>query len=69
MVKDAYTVDMTHPGLSSEILAMLACPVCYGALIAAENRILCTQCGRRYPIEDGIPILLADRAEGGAISS
>lgn len=67
MVKDAYTVDMIepelHPGQLSEILVLLACPVCHGALSAADNQVLCAQCGRRYPVEDGIPVLLADRAQ------
>jgi uncharacterized protein len=63
MVKDAYTVGMKDKGLSPDVLAMLACPVCHGSLVAESNQIRCTQCQRRYPIEDGIPILLADRAQ------
>jgi hypothetical protein len=69
MVKDAYTVDMVNEGLSRaltpEVLALLACPVCHGALYAAGSEIRCAQCARRYPVEDGIPILLADRAQTG----
>ncbi len=61
--KDAYTVDMKVQGFSSDVLAMLACPVCHGSLTAENNQIRCTECQRRYPIEDGIPILLADRAQ------
>jgi uncharacterized protein YbaR (Trm112 family) len=49
--------------LSAEILAMLVCPVCHGSLNKEANMIRCSQCGRRYPIEDGIPVLLADRAQ------
>jgi len=63
MVKDAYTVDMKVEGFSPDMLAMLACPVCHGKLTAEDTQILCLQCQRRYPIEDGIPILLADRAQ------
>lgn len=63
MVKDAYTVDMKDEGFSPEMLAMLACPVCHGKLVSENNQIFCVECQRRYPIEDGIPILLADRAQ------
>jgi hypothetical protein len=51
--------------LTPEVLALLACPVCHGALYAAESEVRCAQCARRYPVEDGIPILLADRAQTG----
>ena len=27
------------------------------------DRIVCTKCGRRYPIKDDIPIMLIDEAE------
>ncbi len=29
------------------------------------SRLQCTECGRRYPVEDGIPNMLVERAEGG----
>ena len=27
------------------------------------GRLVCTQCGRRYPIRDGIPVMLIEEAE------
>jgi uncharacterized protein YbaR (Trm112 family) len=63
MVKDRYTVKMKEEALSPDRLAMLACPICHGDLFAEANQIRCSRCRRRYPIEDGIPILLADRAQ------
>ncbi|HTZ89950.1 MAG TPA: Trm112 family protein [Alloacidobacterium sp.] len=54
---------MMQEPLSPEMLAMLVCPVCHGSLFAEGNQIQCSQCSRKYPIEDGIPILLADRAQ------
>ncbi len=42
----------------------LACPVCLGELREAEIYLLCTDCGRGYPIVDGIPVLIAERASG-----
>jgi len=62
MVKDAYTIHMIQQKLSPEVMAMLACPVCHGGLSVEEQQVRCLQCGRRYPVEDGIPVLLADRA-------
>ena len=45
-------------------LGMLACPVCHAALaLIPPAAVRCTACGRRYPIRDGLPILLASAAE------
>jgi uncharacterized protein len=41
----------------------LACPVCRGSLCADPARLVCSSCGRAYPVVDGIPVLLAERAE------
>jgi uncharacterized protein YbaR (Trm112 family) len=50
-----------------KILDILVCPVpeCRKPLtLAADERALtCTACGRVYPVQDGIPILLAEKAE------
>jgi uncharacterized protein YbaR (Trm112 family) len=50
-----------------ELLEILACPVCKTPvhLDAAAERIVCDSCGRRYPIRDGIPVMLVEEAEGG----
>jgi uncharacterized protein YbaR (Trm112 family) len=44
------------------VLSQLACPVCLGELRLDEGRLACGGCGRAYPIIDGIPVLIADRA-------
>lgn len=41
----------------------LACPVCYAALEFSADAVLCTKCRRKYPVEDGIPVLIAERSE------
>ena len=44
---------------------MLACPACRGDLRVEEERLGCGGCGRRYPIVEGIPVLIVERAEMG----
>ena len=41
----------------------LACPVCFGALRLETAKLVCVECGRAYPVENGIPVLIAERAE------
>jgi uncharacterized protein YbaR (Trm112 family) len=50
------------------ILDMLACPACQSGLRlvqteAAVSSIHCMNCQRRFPILDGIPILIAEAEE------
>ncbi|MEW6171995.1 MAG: Trm112 family protein [Bacillota bacterium] len=41
----------------------MCCPKCHGDLDLAEEKGLdCPACGLRYPIEEGIPVMLIDRA-------
>ncbi len=43
-------------------LRWLACPVCHAALRLAGEGIGCVGCGREFPLVEGLPVLLADRA-------
>jgi uncharacterized protein YbaR (Trm112 family) len=49
--------------IDRELLAILACPACKADVILKDERIVCTKCGLKYPIKDGIPIMLIDEAE------
>jgi uncharacterized protein len=50
--------------LSEELLAILACPACKGALAAdGEQALLCGACRLRFPVRDGIAVLLVEEAE------
>lgn len=49
--------------ISDELLEILACPVCKTPVRLEGNKLICDTCGRRYRIEDGIPIMLIDEAE------
>ena len=50
--------------LSQALLEQFACPVCFGALSLVEGggQIRCMGCGRGYPVIEGIPVLIAERA-------
>jgi len=49
--------------IDEELLKILACPACKSDIKLENNKIVCTKCGRKYPIKDGIPIMLIDEAE------
>ena len=49
--------------INDGLLKILACPACHESVRVEGEKIVCTGCGRRYPIRDGIPIMLLDEAE------
>lgn len=49
--------------IDKELLNILACPECKADVELREEKIVCTKCLRRYPIKDGIPVMLVDEAE------
>lgn len=52
-------------GLSENLWEVLACPCDeHGAVVADEQDqvIVCTVCRRRFPVRDGVPVMLLDEA-------
>jgi len=49
--------------IDKDLLEILACPECKKSVSLEEEKIICSGCGRRYPIRDGIPIMLVEEAE------
>ncbi|MDR4503668.1 MAG: Trm112 family protein [Candidatus Scalindua sp.] len=49
--------------IDKKLLEILACPLCKTDVKLEEDKLICTNCGRRYPIRDDIPIMLIDEAE------
>ena len=49
--------------IDKELLEILACPACKADVKLDNEKIVCTQCKKKYPIKDGIPIMLVDEAE------
>ena len=48
--------------IDQDLVEILACPECRGEVRMEGDWIVCTSCGLKYPIRDGIPILLIDEA-------
>lgn len=49
--------------IPKELLKILACPVCKSSLKCSKDKkmLICAKCGLKYPIKEGIPILLAPK--------
>ncbi len=64
--------DPTSGGIDPVLLEVLACPADHHAPLVAgapgdpsAAALTCTECGRVFPIREGIPVLLLDEATGG----
>ena len=55
-------------GLSPHLWDVLACPCPQHASVTADedhDEIVCTACATRFPVRDGIPVMLIDEATPG----
>ena len=50
--------------INKELLSILACPACKQDVKLKYNKVCCVKCGKKYPIRDGIPLMLIEEAEG-----
>ncbi|MCK6555375.1 Trm112 family protein [Candidatus Binatia bacterium] len=50
--------------IDKELLEILACPKCKGAveLTGKEDGLVCKACRLMYPIKDDIPVMMIDEA-------
>lgn len=46
--------------IAPELLELLVCPVDHAALELRDSTLVCSECGRVYPIADGIPNMVVD---------
>ena len=51
--------------IDKELLEILVCPKCKTSVRLENYKLVCAnaQCGLRYPIRDGIPVMLIEEAE------
>jgi uncharacterized protein YbaR (Trm112 family) len=60
--------------IDPRLLEILICPACHGSLLQddANDGLECENCGRVYPVRDGIPVMLVEEASpptrGGELS-
>lgn len=53
MSQDSHIID-------PELLALLVCPIDHAELKLTDSSLVCTKCGRSYPIVDRIPNMVVD---------
>lgn len=48
-----------------QLLAIMQCPSCAGRLVETLRppSLTCEQCGLRFPVRDGIPVMLVEEAQ------
>ena len=51
--------------IEKELLEILACPACKAQVVEEAGFLACTnpQCRLRFPVRDGIPVMLIDEAK------
>lgn len=52
--------------MDDKLIEILACPLCKTAVRPADQKwdaLVCDACGRRYPVEDGIPMMIVEAVE------
>lgn len=49
--------------IDKTLLDILACPVDRKPVRLEGDRLVCSECGRRYPVVDDIPVMLIEEAE------
>jgi uncharacterized protein YbaR (Trm112 family) len=51
--------------LSQDLLKILACPACKGEItpFADEDALFCQACKLKFPVREGIPVMLLAEAE------
>ena len=47
-----------------EFIDILACPACGGAISREGDELCCNDCSRRYPIVNGIPVMMVEQDPG-----
>lgn len=49
--------------MQSWLVELLVCPVDGEVVRVAGDSLVCERCGRRFPVRDGIPVMIPEDAE------
>jgi uncharacterized protein YbaR (Trm112 family) len=52
----------TDEVINDRVLNEIVCPIGKQKLVYEGDFLTCTKCGARFPVKDGIPVLLAEEA-------
>ena len=55
--------DQAEPKIDADLLKILVCPLTRSPLVQEGDELVAQTGGLRYPIRDGIPVLLIDEAK------
>jgi len=49
----------------SPLLEIIVCPQCKGSIVPTqeEDMLICNHCQLKYPVREGIPVMMLDEAE------
>lgn len=52
--------------IAEEVLRLLACPCpAHAPVVERDGAVQCQRCSARFPIRDGVPVMLLEHAEPG----
>lgn len=49
--------------IDDDLLNILVCPICKADVEEKDGMIVCKGCSKKYPIKNGVPILIAKEAQ------
>jgi uncharacterized protein YbaR (Trm112 family) len=55
-------MNSTTNEIPQDLLDILVCPVDHAKVTLEGEELVCAECGRAYPVRDGIPVMLVEEA-------
>lgn len=49
--------------IDQELIDILVCPACKADVELIGEKIVCKKCKKKYPVRNGVPVMLIDEAE------